>query len=119
VAGFEEATDDHDIDSIELISVKRSFTRLYREGTYPPLRGTHFKMSPTRLAALSVMGSPPSNCVLFQFNLAFLKAVQSNPVFDSLSEVLESESSNYNDYSLPIEKLRGLSAGSRRPNAAT
>lgn len=44
VAGFEEAADDHDIDSVELISVKRSFTRLYREGTYPPLRGTFLKM---------------------------------------------------------------------------
>jgi hypothetical protein len=44
VAGFEEAADDHDIDSVELISVKRSFTRLYREGTYPPLRGTFWKM---------------------------------------------------------------------------
>jgi hypothetical protein len=26
-------------------------------------------MSPTRLAARSVIGSPPSNCVLFQFSL--------------------------------------------------
>lgn len=46
VAGFEEAAEDHDIDSVELISVRRSFTRLYREGTYPPLRGTFLKMQP-------------------------------------------------------------------------
>ena len=38
--GFEGAADDHDIETVELISVKRSFTRFFREKTYPPLRGT-------------------------------------------------------------------------------
>lgn len=44
VEGFEKAADDYDIDSVELISVKRSFTRLYREGTYPPLRGSFLRL---------------------------------------------------------------------------
>lgn len=29
----------------DLVSVRRSFTRLFREGTYPPLRGTLFHVS--------------------------------------------------------------------------
>lgn len=44
VLGFEAAADEHDIESIELISVKRSFARLYREGTYSPLRGSFVKL---------------------------------------------------------------------------
>ncbi len=44
VEGFEAAGEDFGIDSIELISVKRSFTRLFRERTYPPLRGTFFNL---------------------------------------------------------------------------
>jgi hypothetical protein len=46
VEGFEEAAEEHEIDSVELISVKRSFTRLYREGTYPTLRGSFLKLQP-------------------------------------------------------------------------
>jgi hypothetical protein len=42
--GFHSAADEHDIESVEMISVKRSFTRLYREGTYPPLRGSFLKL---------------------------------------------------------------------------
>jgi argonaute-like protein implicated in RNA metabolism and viral defense len=42
--GFQNAADEHDIEAVEMISVKRSFTRLYREGTYPPLRGSFLKL---------------------------------------------------------------------------
>ncbi len=38
--GFQAAADGQNIDLAELVSVKRSLTRLFREGTYPPLRGT-------------------------------------------------------------------------------
>jgi hypothetical protein len=38
--GFRKAADNHQIDVVELVGVRRSFTRLFREGTYPPLRGT-------------------------------------------------------------------------------
>ena len=38
--GFRNAADTHEIDLMEILSMKRSFTRLFREGTYPPLRGT-------------------------------------------------------------------------------
>lgn len=38
--GFRNAADTHDIDLIEILSMRRSFTRLFREGTYPPLRGS-------------------------------------------------------------------------------
>jgi hypothetical protein len=44
VAGFKAAADDHKIDVVELISLRRSLTRLFREGTYPPLRGTFLKL---------------------------------------------------------------------------
>ena len=40
-SGFGLAAQEHSIDSIELVAVRRSFTRVFREGTYPPLRGTY------------------------------------------------------------------------------
>lgn len=42
--GFEAAAEEHQIDVVELVSVRRSFSRLFREGTYPPLRGTFLSM---------------------------------------------------------------------------
>ena len=42
--GFRAAADKHQIDVVELVSVRRSLTRLFREGTYPPLRGTFLKL---------------------------------------------------------------------------
>jgi hypothetical protein len=44
IRGFRAASDDQKIDVAELISLRRSFTRLFREGTYPPLRGTFLKL---------------------------------------------------------------------------
>jgi hypothetical protein len=38
--GFEAAAEEHQIDVVELLSMRRSFSRLFREGAYPPLRGT-------------------------------------------------------------------------------
>ncbi len=40
VRGFSEAAKHDRIDVIDLVSVRRSFTRLFRIGTNPPLRGT-------------------------------------------------------------------------------
>lgn len=42
--GFEAAAQEHSIDTVELLTVRRSLTRLYREGTYPPLRGTFVEL---------------------------------------------------------------------------
>jgi hypothetical protein len=42
--GFQTAADEHQIDFVDLVSVKRSLTRMFREGTYPPLRGTFLKL---------------------------------------------------------------------------
>ncbi len=39
-SGFSEVADTERIDTLDLLSVRRSFTRLFREGPYPPLRGT-------------------------------------------------------------------------------
>ena len=44
VSGFRAASEEHQIDVIDLVSVRRSLTRLFREGTYPPLRGTFLKL---------------------------------------------------------------------------
>jgi len=44
VRGFRAAAEEHKIDAVELASVKRSLTRLFREGTYPPLRGTFLRL---------------------------------------------------------------------------
>ncbi len=42
--GFRAAGEEHGIDAVELVSVRRSLTRLFREGTYPPLRGTFLRL---------------------------------------------------------------------------
>ncbi len=44
VRGFRAAAEEHQIDVVDLVSVRRSLTRLFREGTYPPLRGTFLKL---------------------------------------------------------------------------
>ncbi len=38
--GFREALRANNVDSADFLSVGKSFTRLFREGEYPPLRGT-------------------------------------------------------------------------------
>ena len=43
--GFSRAAASHNIEIVDIVSVRRSFTRLFREGTYPPLRGTLFHLS--------------------------------------------------------------------------
>jgi hypothetical protein len=40
LAGCKAAVDGLEIDSYDLLSMRRSRTRLYRSGAYPPLRGT-------------------------------------------------------------------------------
>lgn len=44
IRGFRAAADEHQIDVADLVSVKRSLTRLFRDGTYPPLRGTYLTL---------------------------------------------------------------------------
>lgn len=44
--GFRAAADDEKIDVLELLSLRRSFTRMFRTGTYPPLRGTLLELQP-------------------------------------------------------------------------
>jgi hypothetical protein len=44
LAGFKAAADAARIDSVDLVSVRRSLTRLFRTGTYPPLRGTELEL---------------------------------------------------------------------------
>jgi hypothetical protein len=43
--GFVGACQQHNIEVADLVSVRRSYTRLFREGTYPPLRGTLLHLS--------------------------------------------------------------------------
>lgn len=38
--GFLSAAEEEKIDIVDLLSMRRSFSRLFRQGTYPPLRGT-------------------------------------------------------------------------------
>lgn len=45
LAGFSDAARRHGIEVVDLVSVRRSFTRLFREGTYVPLRGTLFHLA--------------------------------------------------------------------------
>lgn len=41
VAGFRDGAKQERIDGLDLISVRKSLSRLYRQGAYPPLRGTY------------------------------------------------------------------------------
>lgn len=45
VYGFTQAAKALYINQIDLISIQQSDIRLYREGGYPPMRGTHFTLS--------------------------------------------------------------------------
>ena len=56
VAGFKAAAAKERIEVVDLIAVARSFTRLFREGVYPPLRGTLLHLSGQR-AILYLRGS--------------------------------------------------------------
>lgn len=47
IEGFRSAAEEERIDSLDLLSMRRSFSRLFREGTYPPLRGTLLQMDET------------------------------------------------------------------------
>ncbi|HWE94207.1 MAG TPA: hypothetical protein VG269_09605 [Tepidisphaeraceae bacterium] len=40
IAGFRDAAKQERIDAVDLVSIRKSMTRLYRQGAYPPLRGT-------------------------------------------------------------------------------
>jgi hypothetical protein len=44
IEGFLSGAAEERIDTLDLVSVKRSFSRLFREGVYPPLRGTMLEM---------------------------------------------------------------------------
>jgi hypothetical protein len=44
IRGFRAASEENTIDVVELLTLRRSFTRLFREGTYPPLRGTFLNL---------------------------------------------------------------------------
>lgn len=56
VAGFQNAAKEERIDVLDLVAVARSHTRLYRQGVYPPLRGTLLHLSSDR-AIIYLRGS--------------------------------------------------------------
>lgn len=56
IAGFQAAAKKESIEVVDLIAVARSFTRLFRDGVYPPLRGTFMSLSNAR-AILYLRGS--------------------------------------------------------------
>ena len=46
--GFLQATTDHHIEMVDLVSITQASTRLFRVGNYPPLRGTFLSLDDTR-----------------------------------------------------------------------
>jgi len=56
LGGFREALRTNGVDSADFLSVGRSFTRLFRDGEYPPLRGTFLTLD-RRTHALYTRGS--------------------------------------------------------------
>ncbi len=47
VNGFKEAAKSFHINQVDLVSIHSSDIRLYRQGVYPPMRGTHLIISDT------------------------------------------------------------------------
>jgi argonaute-like protein implicated in RNA metabolism and viral defense len=45
IYGFSQATKHLHINQLDLISIQRSDVRLYRNGIYPPIRGTQFTLA--------------------------------------------------------------------------
>jgi argonaute-like protein implicated in RNA metabolism and viral defense len=54
--GFGTAADEQQIDVVELANVRRSLTRLFRAGSYPPLRGSFLRLADT-IGLLYLRGS--------------------------------------------------------------
>jgi len=48
MAGFEAAIEDCDIDNLDCLAISKSALRLFREGHYPPLRGTLLRLDGDR-----------------------------------------------------------------------
>jgi argonaute-like protein implicated in RNA metabolism and viral defense len=57
-AGFKTAIDEKEIDFYRLFSMSRSFIRLYRDGYFPPLRGTWVELDDSRFV-LYTKGTVP------------------------------------------------------------
>jgi len=45
IDGFVQAARELHVDQVDLITIRRSEFRIYREGEYPPLRGTHMALT--------------------------------------------------------------------------
>lgn len=58
ICGFNEAAKSLRINQIDLISIQSSDIRMYRQGSYPPMRGTHLTIS-ERHHVLYTRGSVP------------------------------------------------------------
>lgn len=48
-SGIERALDEVGVDLVDMVAVGKTDIRLYREGAYPPLRGTYLKLDEDRL----------------------------------------------------------------------
>lgn len=100
IRGFRGATDDHKIDSVDLASVRRSLTRLFREGTYPPLRGTFLRLEES-IGLLYLRGSvqffetSPSLYVPRPFEFALAQA--ETPIEQMAREILSLSKLNWNN----------------------
>jgi hypothetical protein len=100
IAGFRAAADGHHIDVVELASVRRSLTRLYREGTYPPLRGTFVSLQES-IGLLYLRGSVqffetfPSSYVPRPFE--FTVALAETPIELLAREMLSLSKLNWNN----------------------
>lgn len=58
ISGFKQASKKYNINQVDLVTIIPSRFRLYREGQYPPLRGTHLSLSDTE-HLLYTRGSVP------------------------------------------------------------
>lgn len=103
VNGFRAAAEDQNIELLDLVSVKRSFLRLFRSGTYPPLRGTFLELEADRgllytRGSIDFFKSYPGMYV--PRPLEFLAVGSSRSIHELAAEILALSKLNWNNTQL-------------------
>jgi len=109
INGFERAIEKHQIEFLDLVYISKSFTRLFRIGEDPPLRGTYLNLDENNnllytFGSIDFYGGYPGLYV--PKPLFFSSQVRSQSNKSIAEEILKLTKMNWNDtrmtHSLPI-----------------
>lgn len=100
MAGLKGASDESNVDLLELVSVRRSDIRLFREGTFPVLRGTAVALEEER-GIVYLRGSVPQfrtyPGMYVPSSLEFTRSIGESSVFTIATELLRLSKLNFNN----------------------